>query len=49
MKKCKIKSNSKINHSIIADNSEIVENLKTSINDHGERTFLLGEGSKISL
>jgi glucose-1-phosphate thymidylyltransferase len=49
MKKCKIKSNSKINHSIIADNSEIVENLKTSINDHEERTFLLGEGSKISL
>jgi len=49
MKNCKIKSSGKINHSIIADNSEIVEKLKNTTNELGERTFLLGEGSKISL
>jgi glucose-1-phosphate thymidylyltransferase len=49
MKNCKIHLNGKINHSIIADNSEIVENLTISTDELGERTFLLGEGSKISL
>ena len=49
MKNCKINLNGKINHSIVADNSEIMENLKTSTDNHVEKTFLLGEGSKISL
>ncbi len=49
MKNCKINSNGKINQSIIADNSEIIENLKQPNNDLEEKTFLLGEGSKISL
>tara|TARA_Y100000590_G_scaffold152071_1_gene174656 strand:- start:3565 stop:4614 length:1050 start_codon:yes stop_codon:yes gene_type:complete len=49
MKNCKIDSSGKINHSIIADNSEIIEKIKNTNNELGERTFLLGEGSKISL
>jgi len=49
MKNCKINLTGKITHSIIADNSEIMENLKNVIDNLVERTFLLGEGSKISL
>ena len=49
MKNCKINLTGKITHSIIADNSEIMENLKNAIDNLVERTFLLGEGSKISL
>ena len=49
MKNCKINLNGKINHSIVADNSKIMGNLKTSTDNSVERTFLLGEGSKISL
>jgi len=49
MKNCRINLTGKITHSIIADNSEIMENLKNAIDNLVERTFLLGEGSKISL
>jgi|TARA_B100001540_G_scaffold31430_1_gene27398 glucose-1-phosphate thymidylyltransferase len=49
MQNCKINLNGKINHSIIADNSEIIENSTISSESIGDRTFLLGEGSKISI
>ena len=45
MKECNIDSDINIKDSIIANNSEIISNK----NSDGNRIFLLGEGSKISL
>ena len=43
MQNCKINSSAEIKDSIIANNSEIKDEVGT------EKVFLLGEGSKISL
>ena len=45
MENCEIDSKIKIKNSIISKNSKIIQNSESN----GEKIFLLGEGSKISL